>query len=388
MKKPKIIVIGAGYAGMAFLKSLDEECFKKGDFTIINKNSYHYHSTMLHKVATAEKSGKIMFDLREILHPEIKIIQQLVTDIDEKNHVITTEFGSYEYDYLVCAAGFEKESFNLEGISNAMFIDSYSQSARICEQIKLKFDQALENEKGMEVVVCGGGLTGIEFAASCANMIKEKCKFYNVSKQLQDKFKVKLVSSTPRLLTFFSEKLSKKTADKLEELGVNVIHDTKIKSLEKNKVIFEDGSFNADLIVWTAGVKGASIVSDSDRENERGRVKVDDKLRAIGSKHMFYIGDVSAVKDKKNGGYYPPTAQIACEQGAYLAREFRSILFNEEFNEEFNFRSNGIICSIGHKYSVAKVFGFELSGLLPSFLKTIVEKKWNVKILGIKGIFL
>lgn len=188
MKRPKIIVIGAGYAGIAFLKSLDEICFKLGDFTIINKNSYHYHSTMLHKVATAEKSGKIMFDLREFLHPEIKIIQQAVTDIDEKNRIVTTEFGKYEYDYLVCAAGFEKESFNLEGIENAMFIDSYIGSGRICETIKRKFDEAVENESGLNIAVCGGGLTGIEFAASCADMLKNKCEFHGVHSAQATKF--------------------------------------------------------------------------------------------------------------------------------------------------------------------------------------------------------
>lgn len=388
MKRPKIIVIGAGYAGIAFLKSLDEECFRLGDFTIINKNSYHYHSTMLHKVATAEKSGKIMFDLREFLHPEIKIIQQAVTDIDEKNRIITTEFASFEYDYLVCAAGFEKECFNLPGIENAMFIDSYIQSGRICEVIKHKFDNAVNESKGLNIAVCGGGLTGIEFAASCANMIKQKCEFYRLDREISDKFNVYLISSTPRLLTFFSEKLSQKTADRLTSMGVKILHNTRIKSLEKNRVNYANGDgMDADLIVWTAGVKGASIVSDSDVENDRGRVKVDAKLHAPDSIERFYIGDVSAVSDGK-GGFYPPTAQIACEQGAYLARQFQAILTNKPFNEPFKFKSNGVICSIGHAYATASVLGFEMSGFLPSILKTMVEKKWNVKLLGLKGIFL
>ncbi|MGH1600712.1 NAD(P)/FAD-dependent oxidoreductase [Campylobacter majalis] len=384
MKRPKIIVIGAGYAGIAFLKSLDEECFRLGDFTIINKNSYHYHSTMLHKVATAEKSGKIMFDLREILHPEIKIIQQAVTDIDEIGRIVTTEHGKYEYDYLVCAAGFEKESFNLEGIENAMFIDSYIQSGRIAETIKLKFENALQNNTGMNVVVCGGGLTGIEFAASCADMLKHKCKFHGISDK---NFNVHLISSTPRLLTFFSEKLSKKTADRLEKMGVKVTHGTRIVSLDKGRVNYEGGHLEADLIVWTAGVKGASIVSDSDVENDRGRVKVDAKLHAPDHSERFYIGDVSAVSDGK-GGYYPPTAQIACEQGAYLARQFKAILNNASFDENFSFKSNGIICSIGDSYATALVMGFEMSGFIPSILKTIVEKKWNVKVFGLKGAIL
>lgn len=387
MKRKKIIVIGAGYAGIAFLKSLDEECFRLGDFTIINKNSYHYHSTMLHKVATAEKSGKIMFDLREFLHPEIKIIQQSVTDIDEKNHIVTTEFGTFNYDYLVVAAGFEKESFNLKGIENAMFIDSYIQSGRIAEVIKRKFDKAVESGAGLNIAVCGGGLTGIEFAASCANMLKNKCEFHRLAADLAAKFNVHLISSTPRLLTFFSEKLSKKTADKLENLGVKIMHNTRISSLEKGRVNFNEGGLDADLIIWTAGVKGASIVSDSDVENERGRVKVDPKLHAPDSTDRFYIGDVSAVSDGK-GGFYPPTAQIACEQGAYLAREFKAILTNSAFDEPFKFKSNGVICSIGHTYATAQILGFEMAGFLPSILKTMVEKKWNVKLLGLKGAFL
>lgn len=385
MKRPKIIVIGAGYAGIAFLKSLDEICFKLGDFTIINKNSYHYHSTMLHKVATAEKSGKIMFDLREFLHPEIKIIQQAVTDIDEKNRVVTTELGRYEYDYLVCAAGFEKESFNLQGIENAMFIDSYIGAGRICETIKRKFDEAVENESGLKIAVCGGGLTGIEFAASCADMLRQKCEFRGINSESADKFKVYLVSSTPRLLTFFSEKLSEKTANRLEETGVKILHDTRIKSLEKGRINFSEGGLNADLIVWTAGVKGASIASDSDIDNIRGRVKVDERLRAIGSQKRFYIGDVSAVSDGK-GGFYPPTAQIACEQGAYLAKQFWAILTGRDFNEPFKFKSDGVICSIGNSYATAQILGFEASGYLPSLLKTLVERKWNLKVMGLKGL--
>lgn len=385
--KPKVVVIGAGYAGVSFLKSLDEKCFRLGDFTIINKNSYHYHSTMLHKVATAEKSGRIMFDLREFLHPEIKIVQQSVTDIDEKNCIVTTAIGDFKYDYLVCAAGFEKESFNLPGIENAMFIDSYIQSGRIAEFIKDKFNNALEYGNGFEVAVCGGGLTGIEFAASCADMLKSKCKFHGLNDKESSKFKVHLISSTPRLLTFFSEKLSKKTADKLTKMGVSIMHSTRISSLDKGRVNFENGdSLSADLIVWTAGVKGASIVSDSDIENDRGRVKVDSKLHAIGSNRRFYIGDVSAVSDLK-GGFYPPTAQIACEQGAYLAKQFKAMLNDTQFDDGFKFTSNGIICSVGHKYATASILGFEISGYLPALLKTMVEKKWNAKLLGIKGWF-
>ncbi|CAD7287048.1 NAD(P)/FAD-dependent oxidoreductase [Campylobacter suis] len=386
--RPNIVVIGAGYAGVSFLKSLDEACFRLANFTIINKNSYHYHSTMLHKVATAEKSGKIMFDLREFLHPEIKIVQQVVIDIDEASHMVVTEFGEFRYDYLVVAAGFEKESFNLKGIENAMFIDSYIQSGKIAERLKLKFDEGLESKNGLKVAVCGGGLTGIEFAASCADMLRKKCEFYGVSNEMASKFSVHLISSTPRLLTFFSEKLSQKTADKLTEKGVKILHSTRIDSLQDGKVVFQNGNtLDADIIIWSAGVKGASIVSDSDVENERGRVKVDDTLKAIGSKHRYYIGDVSAVSDGK-GGFYPPTAQIACEQGEFLARHFKAMLFGEKTDEKFRFKSNGMICSIGHSYATAQVLGVELGGWVPAFLKTMVEKKWNAKLLGFGEMFL
>lgn len=384
MKKPKIIVIGAGYAGISFLKSLDPSCFKLGDFMIINKNSYHYHSTMLHKVATAEKSGKIMFDLREFLHHEIKIIQQCVIAIDDK--FVTTEFSKFEYDYLVCAAGFEKETFNIQGIKNAMFIDSYKQSARICETIKLKFDEAVSENKKFDIAVCGGGLTGIEFAASAINMLKDKCKFRGIS---DENFSVHLISSTPRLLTFFSEKLSQKTANHLEKLGVKIKHNSRIVSIDKNCINLKDGTkFYSDLIIWTAGVKGSSLVSDGDIENERGRVKVDDKLCAIDNDKLFYIGDVSAVMDPKTNKPYPPTAQIAVEQGEFLAREFNAILNGKDFDEKFTFKSDGTICSIGHGYASALILGFEMSGFIPSLIKVMVEKKWNVKLLGLKGIWL
>lgn len=382
-KRPKILVIGAGYAGISFLKSLSKECFKLGDFTIINKNTYHYHSTMLHKIATAEPSGKIMFDLREILDPEIKIKQECVTGIDDKK--VTTNLNEYEYDYLVCAAGFEKETFDLEGINNAFFIDSYVQSARICEAIKMKFEKAVDEDKEFTIAVCGGGLTGVEFAASAMNMLKEKCHFYGLDIK---KFHVKLVSSTPRLLPTLSESLAQKTAARLENMGVEILHGTRIGALAPNTLKFTNGeTMYADIIVWSAGVRGNSLVSDGDISNERGRVKVDDKLRAEGSTNLFYIGDVSMVFGEGETRPYPPTAQIAVEQGEFLAREFEAILNKREFTEKFKFKSNGTICSIGEGYATAVVFGFELSGYIPSVLKTLVEKKWNMKLLGFKGLF-
>lgn len=390
MKKPKIIVIGAGYAGISFLKNLNRDCFKLGDFSIINKNTYHYHSTMLHKIATAEKSGKIMFDLREILDPEIKIIQERVISIEkDQNKIITnSQFSDvnkeYEYDYLVCAAGFEKETFDIEGINNAMFIDSYVQSARICEEIKNKFNEAVEKNTEMTISVCGGGLTGVEFAASAINMLKQKCKFHGLD---ANKFHVQLISSTPRLLTMFSENLSKKTADRLEKMGVEIHHNTRIKSIGKNRLNYTNGeSSYSDIIIWTAGVKGSSLVVEGNVCNIRGRVNVDDKLKAEGSKNLFYIGDVSAVYPKDSTTPYPPTAQIALEQGKFLAQEFEAILKNEKFDKKFTFKSDGTICSIGHNYATAEVFGFDMSGYLPSILKTLVEKKWNIKLLGPKGL--
>lgn len=385
MERPKIIVVGAGYAGMAFLKNLDESVFKRADVMLINKNSYHYHSTMLHKVATAERCGKIMFDLHENLHPEVKILQAAVVRIDPEAQEVTTTRGTFSYDKLICAAGFEIENFNLPGIENALWIDAYSQAARICELIKTKFDRALDDGTGLNVVVCGGGLTGIEFAASCAKMLARKCDFHGVSVSDRARFTVRLISSTPRLLPFFSEKLSQKALKRLEALGVEVVHKTRISSLTPNHVHVKEGpGFPSDLTVWTAGVRGASVVTESEIANERGRVKVDGQLRSVDDLNTFYIGDVSAVHDS-NGKLLPPTAQLACEQGAFLARLFEAQLNHQPFKENFSFKSQGIVCSIGHNYAVAQILGVEMSGWLPAKLKTLVEKRWNAKVMGWKG---
>jgi NADH dehydrogenase len=166
----------------------------------------------------------------------------------------------------------------------------------------------------------------------------------------------------------------------LERKGVEFLIGTAIKECTPNGIIVAKGEeepreIKAETVVWAAGVRGNSIIEKSGFEAMRGRVKVQPDLRVPGFDDVFIIGDSSLVINEEINRPYPPTAQIAMQQGEIVARNLAALLRNKTDLETFTFDNKGTVCSLGHDDAIGVVFGKKVTGGKASLMKKVVDNR-------------
>ncbi|MGO3733178.1 MAG: NAD(P)/FAD-dependent oxidoreductase [Vagococcus sp.] len=380
MNKPKIVVLGAGYAGLKTIKQLQKKNVD-AEIILVNKNDYHYESTQLHEVAAGtEPAGKITFNIVDVLdEKKVTFVKDTVTLIDKDKKVVTLEkTGELTYDYLVIALGFESETFGIPGV------DDYSwplvnivtaEAAKKYLDDTLANYQASKDELDLSIVVCGAGFTSIEYLGEITNRIPKLASKMNFP---EDKVKITCIEAMPTLLPMFSEKLGAYGIDVLKKRGVEFKVGTPIKEIKEQAVVYEeDGELKevkANTVIWTTGVKGSTVVGTSGFAERRGRVMVEPDLTVAEHPEIYMIGDVSAVMDTESGRPFPTTAQIAVKQGEYVGNHLASVLSNEA-TEAFDFKPLGTVASIGNNVGIGNVMGKEVKGYMGSIMKKNIINK-------------
>lgn len=397
----KILLLGAGYANMSLLTRLDSASLKKAQWTLVTKEPYHYKSITLHDVASGKIDKRALFDLENIKERGVCVVCDEITSIEA--NIARGKNANYEYDYLSVGLGFESDDFGIKGVKQyAKAITSYKSAQRLRCAIEAKLAQCKDSSDDISFVVCGGGFSGIEFVSSLAEELQKKCTEYNINFA---RIKIACIEAMPNILPMFNAKLQNLAVKKLEALGVAVMSSSKILECKESAIVIEQGGEKreliADIIIWTAGVRGNSVIENSHIFNSvRSKVEVDNFLHPLQlnaqnlggdsqnlAQNIFIMGDCAAFKDEKSGRFFPPTAQIAREQGKYLAKVFK-ILISNPHNPQgkispFIFRPKGSICSLGESYALGNLGIFEIKGKSAGTLKKIVESLWDLQLKGI-----
>ncbi|WP_314061598.1 NAD(P)/FAD-dependent oxidoreductase [uncultured Vagococcus sp.] len=380
MSKTKIVVLGAGYAGLRTVKGLQKKNLN-ADITLINKNDYHYEATQLHEVAAGtQPAKKISFDVKDVINDsKVKFIKGTVKLIDKENKQVQLKKGAtVEYDYLVVALGFESESFGIKGVDEFGWplVD-----IKTAEAAKAQLDKNIRNyqqsldEKDLSIVVCGAGFTSIEYLGEITNRLPKLADSYKFP---IDKIKITCIEAMPTLLPMFSSNLSDYGVGVLKKRGVNFIVGTPIKEIKADSVVYEEAGelkeVEASTIIWTTGVRGSSVIGESGFEERRGRVMVAPNLTVPGHPEIFMIGDVSAVMDEANGRPYPTTAQIALGQADQVVENMELAIQGKEL-KNFTFKSLGTVASLGNNEGIGHSFNKDWKGWTASVMKKgIVDK--------------
>lgn len=398
----KVLILGAGYGNVALLTNINKNVFSQAEFSLINNTPYHYKTIALHDVASGKHDKSVLFPLQEILDERVNLIQDSVVSIDSKS--VKCVNAEYEYDYLVVGLGFSSDSFGIPGVGvYTQSIVSYDSAKNIYKNIEEKLQAYINDKdsKNLAFVVCGGGFTGIEFAGSLAQEVKKQCETRGIDFSL---VKIYCIEAMPKILPMFSENLMQLGLTKLKELGIIVLTSSKILECKMGAVVIERDGKNeeilANTIIWTAGVKGNEVIANSSFfKSGRSKVEVDSHLQPINQENemnnIFVLGDCAGLKDEKTGRFYPPTAQLAQQQGEYLAQTLETLLYAEQKGEvlqkelipQFEFILRGSICSIGAGYAIGVIGTKEVSGYIANAAKWLVESKWNYKLGGFSYVF-
>jgi NADH dehydrogenase len=309
-------------------------------------------------------------------------MKDTVTDINiEQKKVILKNNQEIEYDYLVIALGYESETFGIKGLKEHAFSISNINTARqIREHLDYTFatyNNLEEKPEGMMTIIVGGaGFTGIEFVAEIANRVPKLCKEFDIPR---DTVRIICVEAAPTALPGFDPQLIEYAVTQLERKGVEFKIGTMIKECTPEGIIVSKDDQTEEIksktVVWAAGVRGSHIIEKTGIENNRCRVKVGPDLRAPGAEGVFIVGDCSLVINDETDKPYPPTAQVAMQQGPVAAKNITTLIKGGTDLQTFKPDLKGTVCSLGHDDAIGVVFGRKLFGTSASAMKKVVDNR-------------
>ncbi|MFS0672243.1 NAD(P)/FAD-dependent oxidoreductase [Ornithinibacillus sp. 179-J 7C1 HS] len=389
--KPKVVVLGAGYAGMMTTKKLMKNLSpEEAEIILVNKHNYHYQTTWLHELAAGTiNPNQVRIMISDIISPNrVRLIYDTVVEIDQENQKVILENSELIYDYLVISLGYESNTFGIQGMDeHAFFIENFESSQLIREHIEYQFakyhNDPNAEESSLAILVGGGGFTGIEFIGELVEKIPKLCKKYDI-----DRGKVKIINveAAPTILPVFDKDLVAYAKKSLQERGAEIIEGTKINECtEEGFIVGENNELiKAGTIVWTGGVKGSSVVEKSGFEITKGRVTVNGDLRVPGFENLFIIGDCAWVMNKVEERPYPPTAQAAMQHASTCANNIRALIRNEPL-EEFVFSDKGTVASLGVTDAIGSILnGTKLVGKSAATMKKVVDDRYLLLLGGPK----
>jgi len=388
MTKTNIVVVGAGYAGVAATKFMAKKFKKDPDvaITLIDRHSYHTMMTELHEVAGGRvEPDAIQYDLQRLFarKKNVQLVTDTVTTIDKEKKVVKTKLGNYPFDYVVLGMGGEPNDFGTPGVKeNGFTLWSFENAVKIREHIeKTVAKAAIEPDATVRkamltFVVCGSGFTGIEMIGELIDWKDRLAKEYKLD---PSEFNLKVVEAMPTILNMLDRNDATKAERYLKKKNVDLVLNAPIVEVAKDHIKLKDGSvIPTHTLIWTAGVKATSDAADFGLEAARGnRLIANEYMEAKGyeDKNIYVIGDLVYYEEFPN----TPTPQIvqAAEQTGHTAAA--NIVASVKGSEKHKFKGNyqGFMVSIGSKWGVANLFDkIHLSGFLAIVMKHVVNLKY------------
>jgi len=378
--KERIVIIGAGFGGIAMAKSFKN---KNVDVLLIDQNNYHNFQPLMYQIATGGlEPYSIAYPVRRIFrgYRNVRFRMAMVESVDIKKKEIHATTGVFAYDYLIIATGSQTNFFNLEPIKKELFtLKSIPDALNIRNFIFQNLEKALAKPKGemldeiLSIAIVGGGPAGIEIAGALAEMKK-----YVIPKDFPDldvsKMRINLYEANDRLLKVMSEEASTKSLEYLKQLGINVHLNSRINSYLNDKLSDTDGNiFYTDTVIWTAGVKGSPIEGLPEESIIPGnRILVDEFNKVLNTDSVFAIGDVASCVTEDNPRGLPMLAPVAQQQGKHLARNILRSIKNESM-QPFTYKDHGTMATIGRKKAVVDLPHWKFQGSFAWFVWMFVH---------------
>ncbi len=381
-ESPRIIVIGGGFAGLAIVESLKN---RPVQVVLIDKNNFHQFQPLFYQVATSGlEPDSIVFPFRKQIGKSKNVIFRLaeVVEINTGENIVVTNKGTICYDFLVLATGSTTNFFGMENVKrNSLGMKDIRDSLNIRHMMLQNLEQAAitcdekERDALTNFVIVGGGPAGVEMAGALA----EFCK-YVLPKDYPEYpasiMKIYLLEAMDELLATMSENASKKTLGYLKALHVNVLLNESVVDYDGEIVRTKNGiEIHAKNLIWTAGVKGELPKGIDPQAIARGnRLKVNENLKVDRYENVFAIGDVAAQISNETPQGHPQVAQVAIQQGHYLADTIMQIIEQKNpLQAGFVYKDKGSLATVGKRRAVADLGKLKFSGYPAWLLWSVVH---------------
>lgn len=391
----KVVILGTGYGGVHAAKLLHKK-FKKNDnieITLIGKDPYHTLMTELHEVAGGRvEPESVQVSLKRIFSAKrVNVVTDEITKINFEDRKLVSEDTTYEYDYLILAAGSEPAFFGVSGVKeNGFTLWSLEDALKLREHIEKMFKKARvekNTEKRRELLtftVAGAGFTGIETVGELIEWKKKLCRDYDV-----DEADVRLivVEALDKILPILNDKLIAKAERYLNKKGVEVIKGAPIVKVNENSIELRTGaSISTKTLIWTCGVQANKFAAGLGLSTARnGRIQTNEFMQSIDYENVYIIGDNAYLEEEKGKGI-PQIVETALQTAETAVYNIASDI---ESKEKKAFKSNyhGLMVSIGSRYAVASLMGVSMSGFIAMAMKHLVNLHYLFGVAGFNAVW-
>ncbi len=379
--KKRIVIIGGGFAGIAFAKQL-----KNADYQIIliDKQNYHAFQPLLYQVSTAGlEPDSIAYPIRKILkkHKNLYFRMATVKEIDASGQRIITDIGELRYDFLVLATGTRTNYFGNKSVEKySMPMKTVPQALNIRSLTLENFETAdhcdnpEERKAFLNFCIVGAGPTGVELAGAFAELKRHVFPRDYTYLDIEE-MEIHLFEGANQVLPPMSALASRKAFEFLEELGVKVHLNTLVQEYDGELLKTTDGEeIRTRNVIWTAGVTGASINGLSREAMVQGlnRYRVNRYNQVDGYPEIFAIGDIAFMETEAFPKGHPQVAQPAIQQGQLLARNLIR-LSKKNPMKPFTYRDKGNMATVGRNKAVVDLSSFSFGGFFAWFIWMFVH---------------
>lgn len=364
----KVVVIGGGFAGINFIKKISNDYHYK--VTLVDSNNYHFFPPLLYQVATAFiEVSNISYPFRRMFQekPNLRFHLGSLIKIHSETNTIETDTGTISYDYLVLSLGTETNYFGMENVrNNALPMKTINDAINLRNHLLLNVEKAIrtknhaEKRKLLNIVIAGGGPTGVELAGMLAEM-RHNIAAKEYPETIGIRSRIYLVNAAPELLSPMSRKAQDEANRILSKLGVVIMLNTAVKDYQNGQVLLGNGeTIFTNALIWASGVIGRELPGLPPEIIGRGRrVFVDEFNKVKNMPNIFAIGDICfQTTDANFPNGHPQLAQVAIQQGINLAQNLKKT-HTESAWTPFAYNDKGSMAIISKYKAVAdlpKVF--------------------------------
>ena len=361
MIKPKVVILGGGFGGLAAARAL----YKTAEVTVVDRHNYQTFLPLLYQVSTAGLAADhVAYPIRGALRKtSVKFRMGSPLSIDHKNKEVKLDSSEVlQFDHLIVALGSTTADFGIPGVNEfTLGMKSVHEALTIRAEIMRRFEDLcrFEDETRLAITVIGGGPTGVEMAGAIAELIRGPLK--SDQKQAAAQIDITIIEAGERLLPTFSPTLSKRTKKDLEKLGVKVLVGSPVAGVEHRKITLRDKQvLPSEITIWAAGVKGSDAMTQLSLPVSGNRVVVEPTMQVKNYPNIWALGDIAGAL-AKDGSPLPMVAPVAIQQGKFIAKQIARLSSSKEL-KEFKYLDKGSMATIGRNKAVVEVKGIKLSG--------------------------
>ena len=381
--RPRVVIVGGGFGGVAAVRALKHA---DAEVLLIDRRNHHVFQPLLYQVATAVLSpSEVAAPLRQLAqqHRNLSVLMAEVSNINLATKQLTASppglsARTISFDYLVVAPGahptyFGHDEFAAYAPSLKTLTDAEVMRTRILSAYELaeQTDDPEVRSQALTFVLVGAGPTGVELAASLAQMarITLRSNFRRINPQ---ETRILLIEGTKRVLPSFDGSLSDKVLHHLQQLGVEVRTGVMVEHVDEKGVVVGGERIGSNTVLWTAGVQASAIVKQLGVATDRaGRVNVGPLLSLANHPEVFVIGDAAVAT--QDGHPLPGLAQVATQEGRFVGRVIDAQIRGHQVVKAFRYHDRGTMAVVGKNFAVLQRGRLHLSGFLSWLLWALVH---------------